>query len=127
MANKEIVFPDYRSTSNNEFVNLINQSGEKWIIITNELHEPMLVVDGDGFLRSNILTEGYKPIKNFCDVPLVIKDENVNLGEIIKMLKKGIERHSDDPIDVDVLLFWTEGNKRIITGADLLGRLLKGI
>jgi CBS domain containing-hemolysin-like protein len=126
--NEEVVFPDYRSGSGNTFINLVNRSGEKWIIITNSRHEPVLVLDADGFLRSSLLTEeGYEPIQNFCHVPLVIKDENINLGKIIKMLKTGIERHSDSPIDIDVILFWTAENKRIITGADLLGRLLKGI
>lgn len=89
--------------------------------------EPIFVLDADGFLRSNILTEGYEPIENFCHVPLIIKDENVNLGKIIKMLKSNIEKHSDSPIDLDVVLFWMEGNKRNIKGTDLLGRLLKGI
>ena len=33
----------------------------------------------------------------------------------------------DDIIDQDVVIYWTENDKRIITGADILGRLLKGI
>ena len=125
--NEEVVFPNFRPPADNEFLNRINQSGEKWIIITNMLQEPILVLDADGFLRSNLLSEGHSPIENFCHDPLVIRDENVNLGKIIKMLKSRVDKHSDSPIDLDVVLFWADGNKRIITGADLLGRLLKGI
>lgn len=125
--NDKVLFPDHRATSNNEFINRINQSGEKWIIITNGLQEPILVLDADGFLRSNLLASENEPIENFCHPPLVIKDGNINIGKIIKLLKSNIEKHSDSPIDLDVVLFWTKENKRIITGADLLGRLLKGI
>ena len=41
-------------------------------------------------------------------------------------LKGTYNRSSDEPIDKDVVLVW-EKKKRIITGADILGRLLKGI
>jgi hypothetical protein len=37
------------------------------------------------------------------------------------------ERPGDDVIDEDLILVWTPGAKRIITGSDLLGRLLRGI
>jgi hypothetical protein len=34
---------------------------------------------------------------------------------------------SDATIDKDIVLLWTDDQKRVITGADLLGRLLRGI
>ncbi|MGB5227067.1 MAG: DUF21 domain-containing protein [Eudoraea sp.] len=125
--NGELIFPDYSATQENEFVNRIDRSGEKWIIFTNELEEPKLVLDADGFLRDITFSKNRESIKTFCHVPVVIVDENVNLGKIIKMLKFNLEKNSDNPIDLDVVLFWTEENKRIITGADLFGRLLNGI
>lgn len=125
--NGEIVFPNYSENIDKEFVNRINQSGEKWVIFTNEQEDPKLVLDADGFLRSTIISSGKKPIENFCHVPIVITDENVNLGNLIKMLKSNLDRNSDNPIDLDVILFWSKENKRIITGADFFGRLLKGI
>jgi hypothetical protein len=36
------------------------------------------------------------------------------------------ERPDDDVIDKDLILIWGQ-QRRIITGADLLGRLLRGI
>ena len=41
-------------------------------------------------------------------------------------LKVFSESLGDDVIDEDAIVFWGE-EKRVITGADLLGRLLKGI
>jgi metal transporter CNNM len=37
------------------------------------------------------------------------------------------EAPHDDVIDEDVILVWTPAEKRIITGSDVLGRLLRGI
>ena len=48
------------------------------------------------------------------------------LGDVIGRMKVKPEHPEDDVIDNDLILVW--GNeKRIITGADLLGRLLRGI
>jgi hypothetical protein len=48
------------------------------------------------------------------------------LGAVIGRLKVKPEHAEDDVIDDDLILVWGE-DKRIITGADLLGRLLRGI
>jgi hypothetical protein len=48
------------------------------------------------------------------------------LGDVIGRMKVVPERPDDDVIDNDLILVWGE-QKRIITGADLLGRLLRGI
>ena len=38
-----------------------------------------------------------------------------------------MDSRSDSAIDKDIVLLWTPDDKRVITGADLLGRLLRGI
>lgn len=48
-------------------------------------------------------------------------------GKLIKNLKAKVERHSDAPIDTDLVLYPTDENKRIITSADIFDSLLKGI
>ena len=128
MISEQLIFPDYKATVDSEFVRLINRSGEKWIIFTNDQQEPKLVVDADGFIRSILLKDKHKnSIEDFCHFPLIIKDESTDLGIILKMLKRDVEKNSETPIDLDVVLYWTERERRIITGADLFGRLLKGI
>jgi hypothetical protein len=49
------------------------------------------------------------------------------LGDVIALLKVHPERHDDDVVDEDIILFWSDEQKRIITGSDVLGRLLRGI
>jgi hypothetical protein len=47
-------------------------------------------------------------------------------GDVIGLMKLRPEHPEDDVIDRDLILVWGK-QKRIITGADLLGRLLRGI
>lgn len=126
--NGDIIFPEYvNSSRDNPFFRQINKSGEKWIIFTDEQGEPKLVLDADGFIRSEVFGDQSDGILKYCHAPFVIKDENANIGNLIKNLKVNAESTSDAPIDVDLVLFWTNQHKRIITGADIFGRLLKGI
>ena len=63
---------------------------------------------------------------HYCHHPIIVKDENYTLGKIIPTLKVQPEHRRDDVIDKDTIIFW--GNeKRIITGSDILGRLMRGI
>ena len=58
--------------------------------------------------------------------PDIVSDMHTRLGEVIERLTLTPEHLEDDVIDNDLILIWGE-QKRIITGADLLGRLLRGI
>lgn len=57
---------------------------------------------------------------------MIVYDENKKLGDIIQKLKTCPEKTGDDVIDQDIILLWSD-TKRVITGADILGRLLRGI
>ncbi len=129
LATKEgrIVFPPYNAKTDDEFIKRINKSEEKWIIFTDEKNEPVLALDADGFIRSELFCVDCEGINKYCHKPLIIKEEDASLGDIIQGLKHKIDVKSDDPIDNDIVLLWNNNNKRIITGADIFGRLLKGI
>lgn len=125
--NGQVLFPKFNPKQDDPFLIQINLAGEKWIIFVDENEEPVNVLDADGFLRAVML--GTKDLTNnsFCHKPLVIKDDRTDLGTIIKLIKRDADQDSDNPIDIDVVLLWNAKNKRIITGADLFGRLIKGI
>lgn len=125
--NGELQWPVLSKRENDPFVLKVNKSGKKWVVFINEENNPALVLDADGFLRSLLYSGGQEDIRYFCHEPFVITDEQANLGQALKRLKGAVEESSDAPIKTDVLLFWNENNKRIITGADVLGRLLRGI
>ena len=62
-----------------------------------------------------------------CHRPIVVNDPTRPLGHIILALKEGLEAQSDKAIEKDIVLLWTAERRQVITGADLLGRLLRGI
>ena len=123
----KIVFPKYETKPEDVFIKKVNRSGEKWIIFTNENNEPKLVLDADGFIRSELFCKQCEGIESYCHIPLIIQDQNSNLGDIIQGLRSKLDNDSDKPIEKDLALIWGENSKRIITGADIFGRLLKGI
>jgi hypothetical protein len=120
------LFPEVRSTSD-DFVKLINASGKKWVIITDQSGHPQLLLDADSYLRA-VLQDG-ENVDTYahCHRPIIITDPNSPLGHIIVALKLGMDTDSDAAIDRDIVLLWTPESKRVITGADVLGRLLQGI
>jgi len=54
---------------------------------------------------------------------LVAKSARDSANSVIKV-KPG--RRKDDVVGLDIILFWGEG-KGVLTGADVLGRLLQGL
>ena len=95
----------------------------------DEQGSPQLILDADAALRAALFDhEQPYDIYQYCRRPLIIRDENKTIGEVITHLKSlpSTSNEEDAPIDYDAVLIW--GNEpRIITGADVLGKLLKGI
>lgn len=123
----KIIFPKYERKQEDDFIQKINKSGEKWVVFTDENNKALLALDADAFIRSEIFCDDCKGIAEYCHTPFVIGDEHSNLATVIKMLKTKIDIHSDLPLEKDIVLFWNDSTKKIITGADILGSLLKGI
>jgi hypothetical protein len=119
-------FPDFEKKPADPFLDKIQKSNKKWVIITDNSDEPQLVLDSDGFLRAVLFDKKPFQPSAYCHRPIIVKDPHTPLGNVIWQLKVRPETSEDDVIDHDVILVWgTE--KRVITGADILGRLLRGI
>ncbi len=125
--NGAVIFPDFEALSSDPFIQAINKSHKKWVVLINASDEPIIVLDADGFLRSMLLDQESTDIQDYCHLPIVYNDIDITLGASIEKLREDIHDHSDMPLKKDVVLIWTQDSKKIITGADLLGRLLKGI
>ena len=122
------ILPDVYSGPDDPFLIMINQSGYNWVVLTNLDGEPLLIIDADDFLRAALFqSENFDPY-NFCHRPVIITDETTSLNEAILKMKvnTSIDKNFDGVIQHDVLLIWGD-TKRIITGADIFGRLLKGM
>ncbi len=122
----KIQFPITTPLPSDPFVRKIHASNEKWVVITDEDHHPQLVIDADGFLRELLVEHQYKPFRH-CHRPVILDQTHIPLGDLLTQFKVNPEHIEDDVIDHDLVLIWTPEHKRIITGADILGRLLRGI
>lgn len=121
--------PEIDRSPDDPFLEKLHQSGHNWVVLCDETGEPHLIMDADGALRAAIFDRDidFEPYR-FCHRPMIIKDEEMTLDEVILHLKSDADKdkHDDSAIEFDVVLVWGK-EPRIITGADLLGRLLKGI
>ena len=119
-------FPVATHAYKDPFLKKIAESRKKWIILTDETGEPRLTLNSDAFLRSVLFERNEFNLLKFCHRPIVIKDSKTYLGEVMARLKVYPQRLEDDVIDEDIIVLWSD-EKRVITGADILGRLLRGI
>jgi hypothetical protein len=120
------VFPIFTKQHHDLFLRQINESKEKWVIFIDENLNPSYIMDADGFLRAAMFDLKQPNPEEFIHKPIIIKDSSIRLGEIIHLLNFTPEHNEDDVIDNDVILLWSD-IKHVITGADILGRLLRGI
>ena len=104
----------------------VNASQKKWIILVDSTNEPIIALESDGFLRDAIFnSDKFNPYL-YCHRPVVLYNSKDRLGDAIPRLKVNPIGHDDDVIDKDIIILWSD-EKRVITGSDILGRLLRGI
>ncbi|MCB9772218.1 MAG: DUF21 domain-containing protein [Candidatus Omnitrophica bacterium] len=120
------VFPHFTRDHSDPFLQQVYLSGEKWVIITDPQDHPFVVIEADQFLKDVLYGQKTINIHSYCHRPIIITDEGTKLGQVITEFKVKPETPEDDVIDHDLILFWGK-SRRIITGADILGRLLRGI
>lgn len=120
------VFPLYDPVPEDPFLSAIAESGRQWIVITDEVDTPKLALDSNAFIRRVLFKkEQVDPIK-FCHMPIIVQSKSAPLGTVLGRLKAGSRNSGDNIIKHDVILLWGD-EKRVITGPDILGRLMQGI
>ena len=121
--------PPAKTSEGEQFANKVNVSGHKWIVLIDDKNMPQLVLDADGYLRALMFADSHFDSYSFCHRPVIIRDKECTLGKALSELKQAanLEELSTDVLNHDLVLVWTDTDKRVITGADVLGRLLKGI
>lgn len=87
----------------------------------------VLVANAPALLHAALFTDKPFDPAQLCHHPLVVRDPSSPLGQTLTRLTVRPERPGDDVIDEDLILVWSKEQRRIITGSDLLGRLLRRI
>lgn len=127
IANKRCVLPQFDRVPDDPFLRQVDESGMRWVIVTEPSSgEPVFVLDAHHFLRDALFGELDSDPTAYWHRPIIIRDPKARLGDVISLLKVVPEDVNDDVIDNDLILVWHK-QRRIITGSDLLGRLLRGI
>jgi len=126
VASGRCVLPAFNPSPVDPFLRQVNASGKKWVIVTDLSGEPAFVLDAHDFLRRALFNQCDKEKGAYWHRPIIVRDMQTRLGDVIGQLKVIQERADDDVIDDDLILVWG-AQRRIITGSDLLGRLLRGI
>jgi metal transporter CNNM len=127
LKNRRCVLPTFEHRPDDAFLRRIDASGKKWVIVTDvDNGEPVFVLDSHHFLRDALLDQLETDPTAYWHRPIVVRDLKAKLGDVIGLMKVKPEKPDDDVIDNDLILVWCS-QRRIITGADLLGRLLRDI
>jgi len=126
IADGRPALPPFEPSPDDAFLRLLDASGKKWVIFIDTSGQPYLVLNAHHFLRDVLFDQLSVGPEAYWHRPIVVTDDKVHLGDVIGQMKVKPEHPGDDVIDHDLILLWGR-QKRIITGADLLGRLLRGI
>jgi hypothetical protein len=120
------IFPPFERSPGDSFLRKVQASGEKWVIIVDDVGRPQLALNADSFLRAALFGDGVCNPYAFCHRPVIVDDPDTPLGKVMRKLRVTSKSSEDDVVDLDLILLWAR-ERRIVTGADLFGRLLRGI
>lgn len=119
-------FPAFEPSTDDAFLRVINRSGKSWVVIVDTEGEPRLVLNANDFIRQALFEPGqFNPFKH-CHRPIIVRNPQQTLGELMQRYRVRSVHSGDDIVDEDVILLWGEAPK-VVTGTDILGRLLRGI
>lgn len=120
------LFPRIEPAIEDDFLQSVNRSGKSWVVIVDAEGEPRFVIRSQDFIREALFEkEGFNPYRH-CHRPIVVRDPNRKLGELIQRFRVLPKDMGDDILDDDVILLWHH-TPRVVTADDILGRLLRGI
>lgn len=123
-------FPAFARSPDDPFLRRINEADKKWVIVVDPAGKPHLALNAHRFLRDALFAPTAPDPRRYAHCPVVTTDACTALGDLVCQLRVRSRAEQDDVVDDDVILLWGQGKderKRIVTGADLLGRLLRGI
>jgi hypothetical protein len=126
LVNSRCILPAFSASPEDPFLRQLDASGKKWVIVTNPQGEPEFVLDTHYFLRDALLNQLEIKPNVYWHRPIIVRDMKTKLGDVIGQMKVLPERPGDDVIHHDIIVVWG-AQRRIITGSDLLGRLLRDI
>jgi metal transporter CNNM len=130
------ILPGPDTAEGQEFIAALNKHPHlRAVIVGEEDGRPQLVIDTTEYLSMLYAVEHEQEngnpkeidIYDFCHRPIVVFDSKTTLDDVLGEFVVEATDHDDHVVDRDVVVYWTDEQKRIVTGADIFGQLLKGI
>lgn len=120
------VFPEIAPSPEDPFLRALNRSGKTWAVLLDQDGQPRLVLSTDDFIREAMFDpDRFNPLRH-CHRPILVHRGDIRLGELIQDFRLYSGPDGDDIVEDDVVLLWDD-RPRVLTGTDILGRLLRGI
>jgi len=116
--NGEVQFPKLNTNEFESFLQKINNSSRKWIIITDNNDQPLYVLNSLALAKDLAKNKEISCLLDYCHKPLVYKSGEHPFLDVMEPLHNELSK---------VILVWQESNRRIITNRDALRLILKGI
>ncbi len=120
------VFPRFERSPEDPFLRRLHAARRRWVVLTEADGQPRFVLDADGFLRAALLDQQDPDPNEYLYRPQVIRDPRTLVGTALKALEAAPLKPGAGRRGEDVILIWTDP-PRLITGDDILRRLLSGI
>ena len=119
--------PDYDAEDGKAWIESLKKHSSKWAVILGDQGYPQLVLRTTEYLTALYAHGGKAKAYDYCHRPIVVEDAESTLDDVLGDFVVEAEDVNDHVVDRDVVLYWTSSKKRIITGADIFGKLLLGI
>jgi metal transporter CNNM len=113
--------PPFDHSPEDGFIQRVQASGRKWVILTDPDGAPHLLLNADRFLRA-VCVEKNVDLHDHCVQPIITHNPQATLEQTLMNAKLAEEKSTEKGI---ILLWDTE--QRIIAHADLLRRLFEGV
>lgn len=121
VAGGRLEIPQAGGPTWNDFVQRVQASGKKWIILTDPDGTPHRLLNVNWFLRALFAEKDVSP-EHYCFDPVITHDPQATLEHVLMGAKLAENRSPDK----GVILLWG-AEKRIVAHADLLHRLFEGV
>jgi len=120
-------FPDLSTPEGKDLIKSLETKPSMHRVIVDEHDTPLVVLDTTEFLARYAIHGDNVDIYRFCYRPIVTTEPDTTLDSVLGRFVVEADDHQDNVVDQDVVLFWAKDDKRILTGADIFGLLLRGI
>lgn len=119
------VFPTIARAQDDPFILKLASARTKWVVLTDDEAQPRLLLNANALLRDLLVLGSDVAIGDYCHRPAVVSRPTETLDKALGIL--ATLRAKDAGHDETVMLLWSPGVKRMITGSDVLRCLLTGM